>query len=621
MDDSRESSKKTFMFLFPAAVIAVLVLTGVWVFVSFSAEAVKYVTDLSMKRLAEYSMQDARSTRVEVIDALYMIKSAATALCQSSPYNSDESIKKIRKICADTSLKELWTGGIDGVCSNTSGTRKDFSSERYFERAKTGESFITNQVGSDNRGKFIIISAPIVRDGKVAGNVYGEYSLFRLSQILNTESFDGDGYSILITPAGDYITTSMNKNVINRNETNFWDFIRGASFAKGYSYEKFHNDVMLRNSGFAIYSLHGRTRVAYYLPVGINNWYMVKMVTLTSIMSASELLKKMVWPLVFKIVLLLLLIGAIACWYLYKFDKDRVKNAVKFQSLVDNIPGGVAQVLVTDDDFKIIYANDGFYALSGYPRDDPRSNPTYFLDEEEKETFTTNVRSEITRTNRLHAEYQIRNTKGAVRWIGVSGTVMKQTPEGVFVQAIFIDTTLNRERTEQIIERARHDKMTQLYDKVSVQEIIGRKLAGAHHSTLFVMAVLDIDNFKSINDTFGHDTGDKVIIAVANAMIKFFRDTDICGRIGGDEFAIFMINAGSKEIAEHRIRDFLAYVAGIEVADRCGIISCSIGAAVADSGEHLTYGEIFKVADECLYAAKRGGKGCSVVRLTSERTK
>lgn len=615
MGDSK--TKRRFKFFFPMAVIAVIIAAGVWLFVGFSEQAMEYVTTLSMRTLAEYSMHDARSTRVEVMDGLYMIKSAATALC-SLPSGSEDSVRKIREICSNTSLKEIWIGRPDGVCFNTAGTSKNISSERYFAQAMTGESFITNEVGSDNRGKFIVIGAPVIKDGKVIGNVYGEYSLFRLSQILNTESFDGEGYSILITPDGDYITTSLNKNVLNKNEENFWQYMKNASFSRGYSYEKFRDDVMLRNSGFSIYSMNGEARVAYYLPVGINNWYMVKLVTLKSIMSASEMLKDMVWPLVVKIAVLLLLIGAVASWYLYKFDKARIRNAIKFQSLVDNIPGGVAEILVTKDDMTIMYANEGYYSLSGYNRDDPQSEPGYFLDSEEKNTVLHSIHHEIEQTGGLHVEYQIRNSEGAIRWLGVSGTVMKQTAEGVLVQAIFIDTTLNRERTEQIIERARHDKMTQLYDKVSVQEIISRKLAGALGDTLFVLAVLDIDDFKSINDTYGHDIGDKVIIAVAETMHKFFRDTDICGRIGGDEFVVFMINAGSKEIAENRLNGFLAFIAGLEVAGRKKLFSCSVGAAVASSGEHMSYAEMFKVADESLYAAKRNGKSCGVVRSTKE---
>ena len=155
---------------------------------------------------------------------------------------------------------------------------------------------------------------------------------------------------------------------------------------------------------------------------------------------------------------------------------------------------------------------------------------------------------------------------------------------------------------------------------MSAQEIIGRKLTGACHNTLFAMAVMDIDDFKNINDTFGHETGDKVIIAVAEDMRRFFRDTDICGRIGGDEFIIFMINAGDEEIVERRLEAFLADICSIKVDKKEGMLTCSIGAAISSSDEHLAYNEIFKTADENLYTAKRNGKGRCVVSRTDKRS-
>jgi len=611
------SSKKRPKFLLPIVLIVIIIAAGVVVFLNFSGQAVKYVSSLSMRSLEEYTFQDARSTRVEVMDALYMIKSAA-ALCRTVS-DFPESHKRMREICSNTSLNEIWAGDLNGVCVNTSGTSKDISQTDYFSRARLGESFVTNEVGFGSRGKFIVISAPIIRDGKVAGNVYGEYSLFKLSQILNSESFKGEGYSILITPNGDYITTSYSKYVINRNERNFWEFMKDASFGSGYSYDRLREDMLLRKSGFSVYSFGGKTRVAYYMPVGINNWYVVKMVTLKSIMSDSEVLKNMVLPLIFKIVALLLLIGAVASWYLYKFDKARARHAIKFQSLVDNIPGGVAELLIGDD-MKIVYANEGYYSLTGYAEDDERAEPLYFLNDEERKEAMDDINREIAANGNVHAEYYIKKSNGAVRWIGISGTVMKRKAEGVLVQAIFIDITQNRERTEQLIERARHDKMTELYDKMSAQEIIGRKLTGACHNTLFAMAVMDIDDFKNINDTFGHETGDKVIIAVAEDMRRFFRDTDICGRIGGDEFIIFMINAGDEEIVERRLEAFLADICSIKVDKKEGMLTCSIGAAISSSDEHLAYNEIFKTADENLYTAKRNGKGRCVVSRTDKRS-
>jgi diguanylate cyclase (GGDEF)-like protein len=122
------------------------------------------------------------------------------------------------------------------------------------------------------------------------------------------------------------------------------------------------------------------------------------------------------------------------------------------------------------------------------------------------------------------------------------------------------------------------------------------------------LLMLDIDHFKSINDRFGHDVGDQVIVAVARLCEIQTRDSDVAARIGGEEFAILLPEAELDEacIAAKRLRNAIAgrtiVCNGIDIA-----VTVSIGATTADAS--LTDSAAFmKRADEALYAAKRGGR-------------
>ncbi len=124
------------------------------------------------------------------------------------------------------------------------------------------------------------------------------------------------------------------------------------------------------------------------------------------------------------------------------------------------------------------------------------------------------------------------------------------------------------------------------------------------------LLLLDIDHFKSINDRYGHDVGDQVIIAVARCCGFQTRDSDVAARIGGEEFAILLpeTDLADSRVAAERLRRAVAAEA---ITTSAGPISVtiSVGAALATTKLNDS-AELMKLADDALYAAKRGGRNC-----------
>lgn len=164
-----------------------------------------------------------------------------------------------------------------------------------------------------------------------------------------------------------------------------------------------------------------------------------------------------------------------------------------------------------------------------------------------------------------------------------------------------------------IIRSNMRDPLTQVYNKAgtraAVEQLIRHQAADRHHACLF----LDLDNFKLVNDCYGHEAGDKLLQDVTGILVDNFRKTDVIGRFGGDEFIVWM-NGTSLENAQKKAEKLvrqLRNLGGIAVSASVGL------AAYPDHGG--SYGEVLHNADQALYIAKKGGKNMCHV-FTPEKT-
>lgn len=167
-----------------------------------------------------------------------------------------------------------------------------------------------------------------------------------------------------------------------------------------------------------------------------------------------------------------------------------------------------------------------------------------------------------------------------------------------------VDEIVREKETLQV--KTELDLMTGLYNKVTAEKLISTILAD--NQKLNAMLIIDIDNFKQVNDCEGHLVGDHTIRIIADLISGHFYKTDIVGRIGGDEFIVFMVDIPSKEVARKKTNNLarlLRYKPNITLPAN---VSISIGLIIAEKHPY-NYEELFKKADEALYCAKRNGKG------------
>lgn len=152
------------------------------------------------------------------------------------------------------------------------------------------------------------------------------------------------------------------------------------------------------------------------------------------------------------------------------------------------------------------------------------------------------------------------------------------------------------------------DGMTGLFNKTTSLEIITDALAHFPMQS-HALLIVDIDNFKAINDVYGHTVGDHTISVISNVITSQFSGADVIGRIGGDEFIIFIQNVTEKESVYQKTQDLVQIISGKENLSIPQNVTISIGLAFSE-GHQQDYTILFSQADEALYSSKHAGKSC-----------
>lgn len=211
-----------------------------------------------------------------------------------------------------------------------------------------------------------------------------------------------------------------------------------------------------------------------------------------------------------------------------------------------------------------------------------------------------------------YAEEEIRiiNGKQNAVWcrIRITGLTDK-TGRAVRAVGAILDIDAEKKKAQNLMERAQRDMLTKLYNKGSSQEYIQAVLTNNVPGKMAALMIIDLDNFKHMNDTMGHLFGDALLSEVAHSIQKQFRSEDIVGRVGGDEFLVFLGQIPNAALAEQKAVQVMKAIGEMAVQELTEVeLSCSIGIAIyPECGQ--TYHELFQRADQALYRAKNQGKG------------
>ena len=292
----------------------------------------------------------------------------------------------------------------------------------------------------------------------------------------------------------------------------------------------------------------------------------------------------------------------------------------RFATLVERLPAIVYEA-EPGPEGAWLYVSGFVETLLGYTPEEWRSDPTLWLRcvHEDDRDVALAADERLNAGERIAVEYRMHARDGSVVWVRDESARVLDEQGRLLVEGLLSDITERKASEDRLQHLADHDGLTDLLNRRRFVEELELEIAatqrGMRTSTVLV---LDVDGFKFVNDSLGHQAGDELIRAVARTLAERLRGSDAIARQGGDEFAC-LLRGSSAEEAETVAAELLATLRArqFQVGDETVRVTASAGVAALEGAETPTAAGVLAAADMAMYEAKHAGRD-RAVRFTAD---
>lgn len=600
----------------------------------FSVSITRQTEESTFSTLMESAQQQVMLFNVSIEGQVKMLETLADSL--SPRFNSTGDLRaflpRLEMMKYSSNFTNVGVVGKDGAGYISSGNYVNIKNREYFQGSMLYQT-VVEKVDSGiiaKRPRFII-SVPIIAENRVAGVLFGSYDFPQFKEIAKIDAFKGSSYSFIVDGGGNIVVgTDSNSSLLGGEDEegkeyrrNFLEVMRKSKIDKRDSFAEFMDNFKAERGGMLGFSFNGHRRYAVYQPLEVNGWILFNMIDASLVDAQANRILRAAFVVVGIVALCSLLL--IFCIYRLnarknqelRIEQERLYQSEALYRIAANFSDAVL-LIANVADGTLIY-NKNFKEKFGYePRfhkfaDLMEKLPQLTADEDKAEVrkFIDNLN---TQEGEQSFECRVKTPDGGLLWTRFE--YVKMFDSGGRLQRVVVRMTNIDEEKRSLLRlqnQADSDPLTGLLNRKAAIARIKEFLAANGRFGVHALFVIDIDNFKEINDRFGHMEGDFAITTLAEAMRKFFRGSDIVSRLGGDEFIVMLKNIRSAEAALSKAGAFCAYVRGMKTLDKqkCSL-SVSVGVAVTAEGDK-DFERLYAEGDKALYRVKTGGKnGCAL---------
>ena len=607
-------------------IISVLILAVSFAF-NFSASQ----KDILERQTYDYLLDAAHHTKVILHTEIQRQNELLDIVLRNAPRYEGQKDNLINLLSTVSNTGHFSTVGLTYRGQKTlmsNGEEIDILDQDYYKRALEGEEVVEGPVVLPSSGrKVVILAKPLYKDEEVIGVVHEAYDLDNATKtLLAVLNMQQDRITMIADEKGDVIM-----GIGNGRQGNFYNFLKQEAIVCSMSKQDLEKAIAKKESGAFYYTdIYGETQYVVFAPVDVNDWYTFQIVSGTNLLADQQMLNKIARDTMGKYFLLICLCFIVIIYIWRQIEKDRLKQInAEIEGL--RLTAGLMEGCMFEFDLKarkfLIVKNTSDSAesdntekqvlekLSGFITDSIAKKNDSSLDRyfhEDDLPAVQKALTELKRAGRTVFQGRLHTSDGDYHWYRFYMAVVfddKRQIKRVLGNVLDINDTQNKFARMQ--HKAERDPLTGIYNRAVFEKYVNEVLAdSSKRQHAFVL--LDIDDFKNVNDSRGHAFGDTVLCELTANLERSFRSSDLLGRIGGDEFAVLMCDITSMENALVKAGQICSlYTKG---AAKEGLkISCSIGMVFCESDDGAAFDDLYQKADSALYKAKGKGKNVFVV--------
>ena len=611
MAEKRNLSKKFAFYIFLAAMLVVLVAFSFFVFrLAVNNTVEKSSTDYLKETASLY----AGTFQVKLNDQFFMLESQARYF---SNIDMDDYTAVKSTIIATKGVgefKRIAVANASGMTINYDGKSSgNILMKDYFKKAMKGRAQISSTISIDEDGeKVLTLAVPIFQKESVVGVITGTFSYSVLDSIFSVDTFGGEGYTVISDREGMILIGSKNPNRLCYID-NWYDFFHNNKAISAAHMSAIFSDIHSDHTGVFSFALGNEKRIVAYTPVGVNNWYVLSVLSADYILSQQDKITRITITLIVVMLFVFMVLSVFVSKLMIhnaKIERDNTRYAINSET---------SQTLIFEYDYKtqvIEFTGNTASVFGENFKQLPLSDfgkISSLLHESEGDLLKELHEFVQGGGESYSSEVRLRTRDGEYAWYRLLGTViMGQEKEPLKFIGSIVNVNKQVLHEQELKIMAETDLLSGLLNKVCMERNVTKFIAENKDSHFAAFFIIDLDNFKQVNDRLGHSYGDQAICNTANKLALVFSEKDFIGRIGGDEFCVLLCLKNSVRNAYSvvagkaaTLKDILAntYSNGEDTVS----VTPSIGISFFPS-QGQTFKELFKMADMALYHVKNNGK-------------
>lgn len=551
--------------------------------------------------LREHAESNGKSLTLKIDQQFSFMESLATYIVQNEDISSIETFDYGENNIIYNSFDEM--GLVDcntGIATLKSGGLIDVSDKEFFKNTVKDIPYVRYIKGENQQDSKLLLSVPVYKEDEIVAVLFIMRDFSTFKNIRDDDFFGGESYVYLVNTKADIINLGHQKSIFD-GRNNLSSYFESEDINVVPIIKNMQNG---RTSSFAYTDSRGEMYFTAYSSMEYEDWYIFCSAPNDTITQFFEEFEHLGITIYLQLTVLFLSLGLI--YYIRRIgakirkEHDQYKLAEEMAGII-SFEGDYEKdsLSFTDNFFKLFGREPAFKKISDFTKPHP-----HVLDED-KDIFMKMGKDLISGKGFGEVEYRIICEDGSIQWHQFVYRVWHDKnglPTKCFGMILVIDDQMKEISKLQM--QAERDPLTGILNRNAFELYVSACFEDPLQS--HALFLLDLDDFKQINDVHGHAMGDFALVKTSEVLKTSVRSSDYVGRLGGDEFVVFLKNA-TKEQATRKAAEICAELEHVQMDLGKGLITCSIGVACYPTNGD-GFKELYEAADKELYKVKDTGK-------------